>query len=179
MALTTEAIREAASDKGLFDLLSGELKRLLPSEKQQDRDWYFAALDTLPRGLRAMAGMHFFDVSMTLDDLAWHFGNQNDERDLKETLNGLRELELTEIADLFEKAWKIMEPHFEALRGDEVTAENFYEWLEEIGAEEKIDPMNGFIWDYCKKAGDLGLLSSWPVYARKYPERCVAVEATP
>jgi hypothetical protein len=177
MALTIEQILPAQSDKALFDLLSGELKRLLPEEKQEDREWYSKALEKLPRGLRAMAGMHFFDVSMALDDLAWHFGNQNDERDLKETLNGLRELELFEIADLFERAWRIMGPHFDALRGPDVTNENFYEWLESIGAEDQIDPMNDVIWDYCKQAGNLGLLSSWPIYARKYPERCVVSEA--
>jgi hypothetical protein len=177
MALTTEQIRAAANDEALFDLLTTELQRLLPPDKQEDRECYFKAIEELPRGLRAMAGMHFFDVSMTLDDLAWHFGNQNDERDLRETLNGLRELELAQIADLFEQAWKIMEPHFEALRGEEVNSDNFYEWLEEIGARKKVDPMNNFIWDYCEKLGKSGLLESWGPYARKYPGRCVAIEA--
>jgi len=179
MALTIEQIRSEESDEALFDLLSAELQRLLPENLEKDRDLYHAALEKLPRGLRAMAGMHFFDVSMAMDDLAWHFGNQNDERDLKETLDGLRELELFEIADRFEKAWEIMKPHFEEIRSEKVTSGNFYDWLEGIGAEEKIDPMNDFIWDYCKKAGDLGLLSSWPIYARKYPERCVVSEARP
>jgi len=179
MALTIESIQAADDNKALFELLSGELERLLPREIQEDRDLYHRTLETLPRGLRAMAGMHFFDVSMTLDDLAWHFGNQNDERDLQETLDGLRELELSEIADLFEQAWKIMEPHFAALRGDEVNSDNFYDWLEEIGAQEKINPMNDIIWDYCEKAGKSGLLESWPVYARKYPERCVVPEPRP
>jgi len=55
-----------------------------------------------------MNGMYFFDVSMSCDSLAWHFGNQNDERDLRETLNGLRELELTEIANYFEQTWKFI-----------------------------------------------------------------------
>lgn len=179
MALTIEQIRATDNEEALFDLLAGELQRVLPSEKQEDRDWYYKTIETLPRGLRAMAGMYFFDKSMTLDDLAWHFGNQNDERGLKETLNGLRELELFEIAAFFERAWKIMEPHFAALRSEEVTSENFYDWLEGIGAQEQIDPMNDVIWDYCKQAGDLGLLSSWPAYARKYPERCIVDEARP
>lgn len=39
-----------------------------------------------------MAGIYFFDVCMALDDLAWHFGNQNNECELTETLNGLSEL---------------------------------------------------------------------------------------
>jgi hypothetical protein len=177
VALTIEEIRGAKSDEALVDLISAELLRLLPEDLQADRDRYYVVVDLLPRGLRAMAGMHFFSVSMTLDDLAWHFGNQNDERDLSETLNGLRELELTEIADLFQQAWRIMEPHFVAIRGNDVTSDNFYEWLESIGAKEKIDPMNDIIWDFCQQAGDLGLLSSWPVYARKHPERCVVAAA--
>jgi hypothetical protein len=179
MALTVEQIRNTVDDEELVDLLSAELQRLLPDEIQEDRDLYHLTLEFLQRGLRAMAGMHFFDVSMTMDDLAWHFGNQNDLRDLKETLDGLRELELHEIADFFDRAWKIMEPHFDALRGPDVTSGNFYEWLEEIGAKEQIDPMNDAIWDFCKKSGDLGLLASWPKYARKYPERCIVAEAHP
>lgn len=177
MALTVEQIRETENDEALFDLLSGELQRLLPESAQENREMYHHTLESLPRGLRAMAGVHFFDVSMTMDDLAWHFGNQNDERDLRETLNGLRELELLQIADLFENAWKIMEPHLDTLRRDEIKAEDFHQWLEDIGAQEKIDPMNDIIWEYAKQAGDLGLLASWPKYARKYPERCVAGDA--
>jgi len=176
MALTIEQIRLAQDDQALFDLLSNELQRLLPESVQKDRDRYHRILEALPRGLRAMAGMHFFDVSMTMDDLAWHFGNQNDEHDLRETLNGLRELELFQIADLFEQAWKIMAPHLDALRNDEVSAEGFGQWLENIGAQKKIDPMNDIIWEHCSQAGELGMLAAWPSYARKYPERCVASE---
>lgn len=177
MALTVETIRATEDDEALFDLLSKELQHVLPEELQEDRDRYHAALENLPRGLRVMAEMHFFDVSMTMDDLAWHFGNQNDERDLRETLDGLRELELFEIADRFESAWKIMEPHFETIRGESVGPDNFYEWSESVGVQQQIEPMNDFIWNDCKTAGDIGLLSSWPVYARKYPERCVVTEA--
>src|SRR5579863_4145233 len=113
MPLTVEWIRAANDDDALFGLLSGELQRLLPREVLGDRDLYQATLRSMPRGLRAMAGMHFFDVNMALDDLAWHFGNQNDERDLSETLSGLRELELSAVADCFQSAWKIMEPYLD------------------------------------------------------------------
>jgi hypothetical protein len=177
MALTVEWIRAAEDDEALFNLLSGELERLLPAEIQEDRDLYHRALETLPRGLRAMAGMHFFDVSMSLDDLAWHFGNQNDERDLRETLDGLRELEMLEIADLFEKAWKIMNPYLDRIRNDDREGMEPTEWYEKIGVQQQIDPMNNIIWDYCEKAGKSGLLESWPIYARKYLERCVVAEA--
>ena len=130
MALTIEQIRETEDDAELVELLCEELQSGLPDELREDRDRFFAALPALPKGLRAMAGMHFFEVSMTLDDLPWHFANQNDPRDLRETLDGLRELELTLVADLFEQSWKLMEPHFDALRSDQVNGENFYDWLE-------------------------------------------------
>jgi hypothetical protein len=178
VALTIEQIHATGDSDALFQLLSDELQRLLPSEKQEDRDWYFRTIETLPRGLRAMAGIYEFDVSMTMDDLAWHFGNQNDERDLRETENGLRELDLPEIAELFARAWKIMEPHFDTLRRNEVKAEDFSKWLRDIGAQAQIDPMNKIIWAHCEEAGELGLLASWPIYARKYPERCVSAEAS-
>ena len=173
MALTRDQIAATTNDEALFDLLSAELKLCLPPELQEDPDRLYSMLPNLPRGLRAMASMHFFDVSMALDDLAWHFGNQNDERALRETYDGLVELELPRIAELFRETWTIMEPHLPTIRSGSITAASFHEWLEEIGAQAKIDPMNDEIWAFCKSEGDLGLLQSWPRYARKYPERCI------
>jgi len=121
--------------------------------------------------------MHEFDVSMALDSLAWHFGNQNDDRDLRETLNSLRELELSEIAEMFEQMWEFMKPHMRELQSGDFGGKEFSEWLEEIGAEEFADKKDRYIWDFCKKAGDLGLMQSWVLYARKYPERCIVAEA--
>jgi hypothetical protein len=176
MALTVEWIRVAEDDEALFKLLSGELQRLLPDELHKDRDRLHATLATLPRGLRAMAGIHFFDVSMALDSLAWHFGNQNDKRDLIETLNGLRELEMPEIADCFEQMWDFMKPHMTALQHGDYGSKDFSDWLVDIGAEDFAEEKDRFIWGYCEKAGKLGLLESWTAYARKYPERCVVSE---
>lgn len=119
-----------------------------------------------------MAGMGFFDVSMALDDLAWHFGNQNDERALRETWNGLIELELPRIAELFRAAWLIMEPHLDTIRNGQIDGD-FHDRLEEIGAQQQIDPINDEIWAFCRSEGKLGLLHSWPRYARKHPERCL------
>jgi hypothetical protein len=176
MALAIDQIRATDDNEKLFDLLSTELKRLLPPEKQEDREWYYKTLETLPRGLRAMNGMWFFDVSMSCDSLAWHFGNQNDERDLRETLDGLRELEMPEVADMFEQMWEFMKPHMAALRSGDLGGKDFTDWLEDIGAEEFADKKNDFIWAYCEKLGKFGLLESWAPYARKYPERCVVTE---
>jgi hypothetical protein len=175
MPLTIETIRTTEDNEALFDLLSVELQSLLPEAAQEDRDLYHETIASLPRGLRAMAGMHFFDVSMAMDDLAWHFGNQNDERDLRETLNGLRELELIEIAECFEKMWEFMKPYMATLQTGDY-GKDFHDWLDETGAQAFADPMDKLIWNHCEKAGKLGLLESWPIYARKYPERCVVSE---
>jgi hypothetical protein len=179
MAITTEAIRSAENNEALFDLLSKELQRLLPPEKQEDREWYYKTLGSLPKGLRAMNGMYFFDVSMALDSLAWHFGNQNDERDLRETLNGLRELEMPEIAEMFAQMWEFMKPHMATLQSGDYGGKDFSDWLEEIGAQDFANDKDRYIWDYCEKLGKLGMLETWPKYARKYPERCVIAEAQP
>jgi hypothetical protein len=80
MALTVEQITAAEDEKALFDLLAAELQRLLPEEVREDPDQYYRTLSSMPRGLRAMAGIYFFDVSITMDSLAWHFGNQHDRR---------------------------------------------------------------------------------------------------
>ena len=177
MALTVEQITAAEDDKALFDLLAAELQRLLPEEVRDDPDRYYRTLSSMPRGLRAMAGIYFFDVSITMDSLAWHFGNQHDVRDVGETLSGLRELELTEIAGYFEQTWKFLEPHRAALESGDFGGKEFGDWLVEIGVQALTDPWDEVIWEHSEQAGDMGLLASWPAYARKYPERCAVTGA--
>ena len=177
MALTVEQITAAEDEKALFDLLAAELQRLLPEEVREDPDQYYRTLSSMPRGLRAMAGIYFFDVSITMDSLAWHCGNQHDVRDVGETLSGLRELELTEIAGYFEQTWKFLEPHRAALESGDFGGKEFGDWLVEIGVQALTDPWDEIIWERSEEAGDMGLLASWPAYARKYPERCVVTGA--
>jgi hypothetical protein len=177
MALTVEQITAAEDDKALFDLLAAELQRLLPEKVPEDPEEYYRILGSMPPGLRAMASIYYFDVSMTMDSLAWHFGNQHDVRDVGETLSGLRELELTEIAGYFEKTWKFLEPHRTALESGDFGGKEFGEWLVDIGVQELTDPWDEIIWQYSEEGGDMGLLASWPAYARKYPERCVTAGA--
>jgi hypothetical protein len=93
MNLTLADIQNANTDEDLFQRLSSTLTEVFPPELQDNRDQFYAALLAAPRGLRAMAGTYDLDVSMSLDDLAWHFGNHNDERFLEETATGLRELD--------------------------------------------------------------------------------------
>jgi hypothetical protein len=179
MALTVDVIRATEDEEVLVDLLSNEGRRLLPDELFQDTDRYYESLDTIPPGIRAMAGIYPFSVSMGMDDLAWHFNNHSDERHIRETLNGLRELEMPQIADLFEAAWRILEPYLADMRPGYYRNQGFSKWVRECGIQQQIDPMNEVIWDYCKKAGDLGLLESWVLYVRKHPERCVVAEEQP
>jgi len=172
MNLSLASIQTAKDDDELFDRLSAALKELFPPELQEDPDRFLAALSSAPRGLRAMAGTFELDVSMSLDDLAWHFGNHNDERLLQETVLGLKELEAAEAAEVFQSAWEIAKPFLPEIRIKDWAAEDPHDYFERT-IQSKIDPLNERMWDICKKCGKLGLLQYWLVYARKYPERCV------
>lgn len=110
---------------------------------------------------------------MALDDLAWHFGNHNDDRFLEETVAGLRELEAFEAADIFLSAWGIVKPFLPELRSSNWDHEEFSDYLEKTGIQAKTDPLSRRMWEICKQGGDLGLMRYWLGYARKYPERCV------
>ena len=173
MGLSVEAILATKKDDQLFELLSGALQELFPPELQEDRDRFIAALANAPRGLRAMAGIYDLDVSITVDDLAWHFGNHNDERFLEETVLSLKELEASEVADIFLSAWQIVSLFLVEIRNTDWTGQDFSEYLKTTGIQSKIDPLSERVWAICKQRGRLGLMQYWLVYARKYPERCV------
>src|SRR2546427_503368 len=59
----------------------------------------------LPAGLRAMAATHHLDVSLTLDDIGWHFLNFGHPSHVEETEQGLRELGMSEVAAMFHEAY--------------------------------------------------------------------------
>ena len=176
MALTIETICRTDDDETLLDLLFDEARRLLPDELFADTDRYYESLDNVPRGIRALAGVYPFIVSMEMDDLAWHFSNHHDKRHIRETLNGLRELEMSEIADLFESASRIMQPYLADLHPGKFRDQPFYEWAKAAGIQDQTDPWNKVIWAE-QSLAPLGLLTPSALYARKYPERCVVSEA--
>jgi hypothetical protein len=64
-----------------------------------------------------------------------------------------------------------------ALETGNYGGKEFADWLVDIGAQKLTDPMDEKILLHMKKSGRLGLLESWPLYARKYPERCVVAAA--
>jgi len=53
---------------------------------------YAEQLRVLPTGLRAMAATAYLDISLALDDIAWHFLNFGEPNHVTETEAGLREL---------------------------------------------------------------------------------------
>jgi hypothetical protein len=173
MTVTLSDIQNASDDEELFQRLSSALGEAFPPELQEKRDQFYAALLAAPRGLRAMAGIYDLDVSMTLDDLAWHFLNHNDERFLQETAASLREIEADDSAALFSAAWDILKPYLLEIRDKDWDAEDPHDYLDRTGIQSRIDPLNEDMWAICKACGKLGLMQYWLNYARKYPERCV------
>jgi len=55
-----------------------------------------------------MAATHHLDISLALDDIGWHFLNFGETGHVKETEMGLRELGMSEMANLFAEAYRIM-----------------------------------------------------------------------
>jgi hypothetical protein len=172
--LTAEAIKNASNDEELLQLLSNELQRHFPSEVQSDIDSYIAALKVAPVGLRAMAAVHPLDESMTLDDLAWHFGNQDDDRLLEETIEGLKVLGADEAAHIFTAAWEIIKPFLPEIRSTDWQTNDPSDYFERTGIQSKVDPLSQRMSQICDEAGQFGLMQYWVTYARHYPEKCVS-----
>jgi len=175
MAPSLEDIRTTRDDEQLYKLLSAYLEELFPPEQQEDRDRILVALANSPRGMRAMAGTYDLDVSMAVDDLAWHFGNHNDDRFLEETVTSLKELEAPEVAEIFLSAWEIVKPYLPEIRSRNWERKDFSEYLERTGIQSRTEPLSRRMWAIRKECGDLGFMRFWVDYARKYPERCVRI----
>jgi len=175
MALTVKQILSARTDEALFKLLSEELARLFPPSVLGNTDLFLAALQIVPRGMRAMAAIYQLDVSMALDDLAWHFVNHHDRRLYEETRLGLRELEAHAAAVLFEKAYEIVASHWDELGlvMQEILGGDIHDWLDSTGIQKQIDPLNAKMWALIKRNETYGLMHYWLSYARTHAERCV------
>ena len=162
-----------AADDELLQRLSSDLERRLPEAVQHDYDLLIPAMRGLPRGLHAMAATHRLDLSMTLDDLGWHFYNFYHREYADETLWGLRELEADEVTGIFESARALVEPHWDeigSLRA--IGVKEFVEWYAESGLESALDVFNRRLWAICGHS-PYGLLQCWLDYARRYPERLI------
>jgi len=119
-----------------------------------------------------MAATYELDVSLTLDDLGWHFGNWHDIALAEETNRGLEELGVTELAIIYRNALEI------ALRyWKELGAEDWSKWYHESPLEKAINPLNEQAWKFLDKRKN-GIFSYWVEYARKHPDRIGVASAT-
>jgi hypothetical protein len=178
MALTIAQLRKAKSDEEIFQILKAELNELFPPASREDNAVFLSRLQEAPRGLRAMAATFELDVSMALDDLAWHFVNHHDLDLCMETSNGLRELEATEAAELFDAAFAIVRSRWDELQivaqKEDLGSANAHDWLDETGIQKQIDPLTQRMWKLLEQWRDHGLMHYWITYARTDPDRCVA-----
>jgi hypothetical protein len=162
--LTPELIAATASDDDLFALLGRELERRLPNGRRAT-DEFVSELRQLPRGLRAMAATYELDVSLTMDDLGWHFGNWHHMGLAEETAAGLKELGATELADLFRQAF-VQARRF----WGELGSEEWSTWYHGSALEEAVSPLNEMAWAILQTK-PMGLFTYWLEYARQFPER--------
>ena len=173
MALTAKQIRSTQADDELLGLLLGELKVLFPPDIRRDPAIFLSRLQSAPVGLRAMAVTYELDVSMAMDDLAWHFVNHHASLELaEETLLGLQELGAPEAANFFAEALAIIKPHWQKLQAG-LAAKTEHDWLDATGIQGSMNPLNDRLWNYLKRFPDRSFFSLWTDYARKHPERCI------
>jgi|GEM_PF-893991 len=170
--LTPNEIVSIKDNEELFIRLGEELTRLIGPGESDDLDVFVNKIDQLPVGLKAMASTYQLDVSMTLDDLGWHFANWHHEEYAKRTLFGLRELGAIEEAELFEKAFQIAQNNWDFFARDDFTSAYHNSTL-----ERSFDPLNDQFWRLIKIRGEEGIsiLDRWPIYARENPNKvCVS-----
>jgi hypothetical protein len=130
---------------------------------------FAASLSRLPIGLRAMAATHHLDVSLTLDDIGWHFLNFGEPSFVRETEAGLRELGLSEMADWFAEAFTIVNP----LRPEIDACGDYYECLAQHGHMDRIEQLTRKAHPTADKSC---IYDAWISYTREHPENVFAKE---
>ena len=163
MGMDTQNAFSSLNDEELLQHLTAELGRLHPFDHSSQE--FILGLRTLPRGFRAMAATYELDVSLTLDDLGWHFGNWHDLGLAAETLNGLKELGADELAMTFGQALEIAQLYWDHLQRDDWTS-----WYPESRLARSMEPLNQQAWKILEGKKQ-GIFVSWVSYARKHAER--------
>lgn len=143
MSLTIEQINRAKDQEELMSLISSEMSVLMENACDTDKNQYVEEIRALPNCFWAMGCIYHLDVSLSLDDLGWHFANHYNWPLAQETLLALREVGANKEADLFEKALSIVEVYWQDL-GDALSesSANFIEWYDESELEQNLEPLN-------------------------------------
>ena len=150
--------------KELFATLSKSVDPL--ANAYSDDGSYAAAIRHLPIGLRAMAATHHLDVSLTLDDIGWHFLNFGEPGLVRDTEAGLRELGLNDMADWFAEAYAIVNP----LRPEIAAGGDYDECLTIHGQMDRIDELSQKARDKEPTPNKSAIYGAWVRYAREHPE---------
>ncbi len=164
--ITLEAI-DSSSDDELLSLLMKELQARISTE--QGSPEFVAQIRVLPVGLRAMAATYELDVSLTLDDLGWHFGNWHSTDLSEETAQGLEELGASDLAQVFREVFQLARQSW-----TELGAEDWMKWYHGSAFERTVRPLDE---QACSILDDKGgsIFNYWVDYARRHPERVDAV----
>ena len=162
----------ALSDEELLERILAALEKSVSSaaDPYSDDGSYAAAIATLPTGLRAMAATHHLDISLTMDDIGWHFLNFGEPGLVRETETGLRELGLDDIADYFAEAHTIVNP----LKPEIKEPEDYHSCLERRGLMARIDELTDKASKRQPTVSDSPIYAGWVKYARAHPEKVFA-----
>src|SRR4029077_19866185 len=129
----------ALGDEQLIEEILSMLGKSVSSaaDPYSDDGSYAAAIASLPTGLCAMAATHHLDISLTMDDIGWHFLNFGEPGLVRETEAGLRELGLRHIAGYFVEAPAVFSP----LKPEIKEAGDYYDCLESRGLMPRINEL--------------------------------------
>ena len=174
MVLRAEQIEACPDDNALFKLLGAELTERLGASEGDDLDLFVARISQIPVGLRAMAAVYQLDVSLTLDDLGWHFANWHHRGYCEATRWALGELGAYEYAAIFAEAYEQVQPFWDEIgRRCARDFEDFVAWYPDSELDRLMLRLTERMWDLQEAGG--GLLGFWTPYARKHPERVCEV----
>jgi len=155
----------SAEDDGLVSRVFELLKTHVHANPYAWDGKFALEIRVLPRGLRAMAATHHLDISLTLDDVGWHFLNFGHPSHVEETEVGLQELGLARVAAMFREAYELVQPHLTEIRRP---GEDYYGAMERLGHMNRINELT----DRARASlGDQGIYRHWAVYARQHPEQ--------
>lgn len=169
MAIDAAQVQACDTDDELYKLLSAELMLRLPDGEGDDLDAFLATTRHMPVGLRAMAAIYQLDVSLTLDDLGWHFANWHHRGYCEETIWALRELEAVEQADIVATAYAAAQLYWDQIGAMAAyDFQHFVKWYPDSDYEKATLPLTMRMWELQEVKG---LLAYWGSYARKYPDR--------
>jgi len=161
------------NDEELLDELLALLSQRADGNAYDDAGAEFAAkIQQLPVGLRSMAATNCLDMSLTMDDIGWHFGNFGNPQLVKETERGLRELELTDLAEWFHEANEIVQPLLPQID----TGKDFADILRDHKDADRLDELSAKAWALDKATGSgkspegSAIYTAWVKYARTHPE---------